>query len=117
MTARLNGRYAVRLHVLADELDDVVHGRAGLKDSGYSDFLEAFDVLVGNDATDQHQHVVHMVLLEKVHHARDDGIVRAGKNRETDDLNIFLKRRVDHHLRRLAQAGVDEDVYKRQDGR
>ena len=34
--------------------------------------------------------------------------MRAGKNREPDDVDIFLQGRVHDHLRRLAQAGVDD---------
>src|SRR5580700_3724108 len=105
---RLNGGHAMRLHVLADELDDVTHGRAWLKDSGYSDFFQAFDVLVRDNAAHQHQHVVHLVLLQKFHHPGNDGIVRTGENRESDNLNVFLKRCVHDHLWRLAEAGVDD---------
>ena len=36
---RLNRRHAVRLYVFADELNDVVHGGAGLEDTGHSYFL------------------------------------------------------------------------------
>ena len=33
--------------LLADELDDVVHRRAGLEDAGHADLLQAFDILIG----------------------------------------------------------------------
>src|SRR5208282_4032391 len=105
---RLNGRHALRLHMLANELHDAVHGGAGLEDGGYSDFFEAFDILIGNDAADQYQYVIHFVLLQQVHHTRNDGVVRARENRESDDLHVFLERGADDHLRRLAQAGVDD---------
>src|SRR5260370_5790556 len=100
--------HAVGLYMFADELHDVVHGGAGLEDSGHADFLEAFHVLIWDDATDQYQHVVHFVLLQQVHHARNDRVVRTRENRQSDDLHVFLKRSADDHLRRLAQAGGDD---------
>ncbi len=51
------------------------------------------DVLVGDDAAEHDQHVIHLVLLEQVHHARDDGVVRAGENRKADDVDVFLQAR------------------------
>ena len=54
------------------------------------------------------QHVVHVVLLEQVHHARHDGVVRAGEDAEADDVDVLLQRGGDDHLGRLAQAGVDD---------
>ena len=98
----------MRLHVCPDELDDVVHGGAGLEDAGHADFLEALDILIGNDAAHQHEDIVHFVLLEQVHYAWDDGVVRAGQDRETDDLHVFLQRGVDDHFGRLAESGVND---------
>jgi hypothetical protein len=98
----------VWLYVLPDELHDVVHRSAGLEDGGNSDFLEALNILIGDDAADQHQNVVHFVLFQQIHDTRNDGIVRPGEYRKTDDLHIFLERGVNHHLRRLAQTGIDD---------
>ncbi len=98
----------MRLYMLADELHDVIHRSAGLKDCRHADFLEAFDVLIGDNAADQHQHVIHFILLEQVHNARHDRVVRTRENRESDDLNIFLERGIDDHLWRLPQTGVDD---------
>src|SRR5208282_117979 len=100
--------HAVRLHVLANKLHDVVHRGAGLEDGGHADFLEPFDILIGDDAADHYHHIIHFVLLQQVHHARHDGVVRAREDRQPDDLHVFLERRADNHLRRLAQAGVDD---------
>src|ERR1700682_1575069 len=94
--------------MLADELNNVIHGRTGLEDSRHADFLETFDILIGDDAANQHQHVVHFVLLQQIHHPRNDGVVRPRENREPDDLHVFLQRGTDDHLRRLAQTGVDD---------
>jgi len=102
------GRHAVRLHVFANEFDDVVHRSAGLEDAGYADFLEALNILIGNNAADQNEHIVHLVLLEQVHDARDDGIVCPGKDRQTDDLHIFLQRGAHNHFGRLPEARVND---------
>src|ERR1039458_5908335 len=104
----LNGGDAMRLHVLADEFYDVVHRGAGLEDAGDAYLFQSFHILVGDNAADQHQHIVHLIFLEQVHHARNNRIVRARKNREADDLNVFLERGIDNHLRGLAEAGVDD---------
>ena len=36
--------------MFADEFDDVIHWSAGLENSGYANFLEALDILIGDDA-------------------------------------------------------------------
>ena len=105
LISAINGRgHAARLDVGANELDDIVHGSARLENGGDAGFFEIFHVLVGNDAADHYQHVVHLVLLEQVHDARNDGIVRAGKNGQADDVNIFLQGRAHNHFRRLPQT-------------
>ena len=43
----------------------------------------------------------------KVHELRADGVVRAGEDREADDVDVFLDGGGGDHLGRLAQAGVD----------
>jgi hypothetical protein len=106
--ARLGGRHAVRFHVRADELDNVVHGSAWLKNCRNPDLLQARDILIGNDATHQHQHVIHLILLEQIHDPRHDRIMRAGQDRETNHVDIFLQSSADDHLRRLAQPGIDD---------
>ena len=45
--------------------------------------------------------------MQQLHQARAQRVVRAGKNREADDVHVFLHRRRSDHLRRLAQPGVD----------
>src|SRR5262249_50542484 len=94
--------------VLADELHDLVHRRPGIEDAGHAGFLHDLKVLLGDDPADQKQDIVHLVLVEQFIHTRYYGVVRAGENRQTDDVHIFLQRRSDDHLRRLAQAGVDD---------
>src|SRR6267143_5728860 len=53
-------RNRVSLHVGADELDDIVHGRAGLENRGHAGVLERPNILVGDDAADQYKNIVHL---------------------------------------------------------
>ena len=101
-------RDAAGLYVFADEFDDVVHGGAGLEDGGDAELLEGGDVLIGDDAADQHEHVVHLALVQQVHDAGDDRVVRAGKDGQADHVDVFLQGGVDDHLGSLAQAGIDD---------
>ena len=94
-------------HRSVDESHDGVERGAGLEDGGDALPLERGGVFVGNDAADDHLHVGHVLLAQQFHHARHDGVVRAGKNGQADHLHVFLQRGVDDHLRSLAQAGVD----------
>ena len=103
-----SGGDAFELHAAADEFDDVVHRGAGLEDAGNADLFEAVDILIGDDAADEDEHVVHFVLLEQIHDARDDGVVRTGKNGKADDLDIFLQGGADDHFGGLAEAGIDD---------
>ena len=72
-------RHAGPFYLRADELNDLVHRRPGLENRGYASLLQAIDILVGDDASHDHDHIVHLVLLEQVHHAGHDRIVRARK--------------------------------------
>src|SRR6476646_2062261 len=105
---RSGGEEAARLHILANEYRDVIHRRAGIEDGTDAGFLEEIKILLWNDAADEKQHVFHLVLLEEIRHARDNGIVCAGKNREANHVHVFLQRRVDKHVRRLAEPGIDD---------
>ena len=49
-----------------------------------------------------------MLLAEQRHDARDDNVVCTGQDGEADAVNILLNGCGDDHLRRLAQAGVDD---------
>src|SRR5512140_3769966 len=101
-----SGGYALRRNVLANEADDFVHGSSRLEDRRNADLLEVGDVLVGNDPADHYEYIVHLVLTQKIHDARDDGVVRPGKNGKTDDLHVFLESGIHDHFGRLPQARV-----------
>ncbi len=49
-----------------------------------------------------------LLLFEQIHDARDDRIVCTRKNRQPDDVNVFLHGGAYDHLRSLTQAGVDD---------
>jgi len=93
---------------LVDEVDDVLRGSAREKDFGDAGLLEGGDVSFGNDAADEDGDVGHAFVVEELHQLRADGVVRAGKDGETDDVHVFLDGGGGDHLGRLAQAGVDD---------
>jgi hypothetical protein len=62
---RLPTRWNTRpLHIRADELNDFIHRRARLENRRHAGLLQPFDILIWNDPAHQHDHIVHLVLLE-----------------------------------------------------
>ncbi len=90
-----------------DEVDDVLHRRAGQEDAADPMAFSFGDVDVRDDPADDDQHVVEALLLQQLHDARADVHVRAGQDRQADDVGVLLQRRADDLLGRLAEAGVD----------
>src|SRR5947207_2170508 len=101
-------RFDPRPGVAGDEIDDVLHRRAGQEDAFDPDLVQLRDVHVGNDAADHHEHVVQPLLAEQFHHARADVHVRAGQDREADGVRILLERGRDDLFRRLPEARVND---------
>jgi len=93
---------------VSDEGDDVLRGGAGEENGGDSGFLEGGDIGFGNNPTDENGDVVHALFMEELHELGAEGVVGAGEDGETDDVDIFLESRGGDHLRSLAQAGVDD---------
>ena len=91
----------------ANKIHDVLRGRSRQKNFGDSSFLQPGDIRFGNNPADQHGHVIHVLGPQQLHQLRAERIVRAGKNREADDVDVFLFRRGGDHLRSLAKARVD----------
>src|ERR1039458_215853 len=79
---------------------------SGLEHSRDAQLLQLGSVLVRNYTSDGHQDVQHAFLFEQLHHPRNDRIVRAGEDGQSDNLDVFLQSGVYDHLRGLAQAGV-----------
>ncbi len=60
-----------------DEVDDLLHRRAGQENPLHTGVFQPGDVLVGNDPADDDEHVVELLRLQQVHELRHDVIVRA----------------------------------------
>ena len=71
------------------------------------DVLQFRNIDVGDDAADDHQHVVQPFSSSSCMILRADVHVRAGQDRQADHVRILLERRGDDLLGRLAQPGVD----------
>ena len=90
-----------------DIRNDGLSGSAGQKNLRYAASLQGWNILLGNNASCQHQHVVEFLLLQKLHHSRQNDIVRARKNGEPDAVNVFLESGIHDLFRRLPQPGID----------
>ena len=66
-------------------------GVPGWKTAATPAALQSFDILIGDNSANHHQHVVHLVLLQQLHDTGDDGIVGSGKNAEADHVHVFLQ--------------------------
>src|ERR1035438_8980981 len=73
-----------------------------------SQCLESGDVVVGDDPTDQQQHVLSTFRLEEVDDPRDEYQVGPGEQRETEGVRVFLDDGLDNLLGRLVQTRVDD---------
>ena len=102
----LSGKLRER-HALVDEVHDVLCRSSGEEDFSNAGLLQGGDVGFGDDASDKNGDIVHAFLMEEFHELGADGVVRAGKDGEADDVDVFLDGGGGDHLRGLAQAGVD----------
>ena len=93
--------------VAVDEVDDLLHRRAGQEDARDADRVQLRHVDVRDDAADHDQHVVSPFSRSSSIDPRADVHVRAGQDGQADHIRVLLQRRGDDLLRRLAQAGVD----------
>src|SRR6266478_6112595 len=57
--------------------------------------------------SEEHGDVVHALFVQQAHELRAKRVVRAGKDRKPDDVDVFLHGRRGNHLRGLAQTGID----------
>ena len=90
-----------------DEGDDILRGRAGQEDLRDAGLFHGRNVCFGNDAADENRDVVHTLFAQQGHELRADGVVCAGKDREADNVDVFLDGGGGDHLGGLAEAGVD----------
>src|SRR4030095_11789706 len=94
-------------YMVPDIRNDGLGGGAGQKNLRDAASLQGGNILLGNDASCQYQHVVEFLLLQKLHHPWQDDIMRAGKNGEPDTVNILLESGIDDLFRSLPKAGID----------
>ena len=92
---------------LLDEIDDVLRGGAGKKNSRNAGLFESGDVGFRDDAADKDCDIVHTLFVEELHELRAEGIVSTGKDGEANDVDVFLDSGGGNHLRGLPQASVD----------
>ena len=55
-------------------------GVPGLKIALTPDFFQEIEILLRNDAANQKKHIIHLVLLQQIRDAWNDGVVSAGEN-------------------------------------
>src|SRR5579859_1820923 len=95
-------------NAVMNEVDDVLRGGPREKNPGDTGFLQAGNVGLGNNPAEEDSDIVHALLVQQAHELGAEGVVRAGKDGEADDVDVFLDRGGGDHLRGLAQAGVDD---------
>jgi uncharacterized RDD family membrane protein YckC len=95
---------------LAQPVDDVLERGARREQLRHALFLQGGDVVLRDDAATEHDDVGRLASLQLLHDGWEQCHVRARVDREPDHLGVLLERSVDDHLRRLAQARVDDLV-------
>ena len=100
------------LRAVSEPVLDVLHevggGSAGAKELSDALRLQYLHVFLGDDAAAGHEDVAAPLGLQQLDDAREERHVRAGEDREADDVDVLLHRRARDHLRRLVEAGVDD---------
>ncbi len=85
-----------------------MRGGAGGEDSRHAELLERRQVLVGDDAAAEQEHVVGAARVEERRHLAEVMHVGARQDRQADGVDILLYGSVHDHLRGLAQPGIDD---------
>src|ERR1019366_6403827 len=93
---------------LAEPGTDGRKGGPGREDLGHAHLLEHGDVALGDDASDQDQHVVPALRPQPVDHPGNEGQVGPGEEGESDGVGILLDDGLDHLIGRLVQSRVDD---------
>ncbi len=95
-------------YTFADEVDDVLRGRAGEENFSDTGFLEGGNVCFGDDAADEDGDIGHAFVAEEIHELRADGVVGAREDGEADDVDVFLDGGRGDHFGGLTEARVDD---------
>src|SRR5712691_5458827 len=93
--------------IARDEVDDVLHRRTRQEDALDPDRVQLRDVDVGDDAADDHEHVLQSFFAQQIHNARADVHMRARQDREANRVGILLERGGDNLFGSLPQARID----------
>src|SRR6266545_3315572 len=88
------------------QADDVLRRRAGQEHLGHAEVLQDRDVLGRNDPAPEDLDRAHALLPQQLQDAAADRQVRAGEDREADDVRVLLRGRGHDLLGRLPQAGI-----------
>ena len=83
-------------------------GLPGRKTPAMPISLSFGNIDVGNDAADEHRHVVQPLFAQQFHQPGADVHVGAAQNRQADHIRVLLQRRRGDLLGRLAQPRVND---------
>src|SRR5438093_2172895 len=101
-----------RRDMLGCPLFDVFHqirrGRARSEQPPDTVLAQRCDVLRRNDPAARHQHVVASGFDQQLLHAREQGQVGAGEDRQAHHVHVLLDRRLGDHFGGLVQPRVDD---------
>src|SRR6185503_6718797 len=100
-------RDILRANGLAHVLRDVVERRAWREDPTDAVLLQTGHVRLWDDPATEEQHVVQPFLTHQLGDPREEIVVRAGEERQTDHVGVLLERGLDDLLRRLMHPRVD----------
>ena len=88
--------------------DRILQARPRSEDLGDAHLLDDRYVVVRDGAAGDHQDIVAPDLAQFLDDRGEEGEVRAGEDAQADNVHVLLQRRRDNHLRRLADAGVND---------
>jgi len=91
----------------ADVIDQITRRRAGAKELADTALTKLLHVFSRNDPATRDEYIITSLLSEQVVDTGKERHVRSAQDRQANDVDVFLDRRVGDHLRRLVQAGVD----------
>ncbi|SVA23848.1 uncharacterized protein METZ01_LOCUS76702 [marine metagenome] len=86
--------------------DDILYRRAWLEHTMDTYFLQPWQVYIGDDAPNDHEHIVKSLLAQQLHHTGTNVIMGTRQNRQANNPGIFLQGRLNNLLRSLSETGV-----------
>src|SRR4030042_851916 len=95
------------LHLVFNEGDDLLSGRAWLKNLTYPRLFEKGDIIVGDDPSAHDQDIISPFFAQQLDHFGKELVVGAGKAAEPHDVDPFLNGGGSDLFRSLADACID----------